>query len=224
MSIAGKEMEATQAKPRGRLGMIIGIGLILIVVAAVAAYLLGQSLRPYNLRAAELDPPRPATDFTLISSRTEQPVSLSDFRGKVVLLYFGYTTCPDVCPSTLSDFKEVYEILGKKTEKVQFLWVTVDPERDTAEKMEDYISHFNSEFMGLIPQSAEELAQVAGAYDIYYKRHDYGSGAGYLMDHTGSVALIDDEGMWRAIISFNAVPEEIAADIEYLVKEADNKK
>jgi protein SCO1/2 len=223
MSTGERALEATGAEPQRRLGTVIGVGLILIVIAAVSAFLLGQALRPYNLKAAELEPARVAPDFSLLSTRTEQPVSLGDFRGKVVLLYFGYTTCPDVCPSTLSDVTRAYEILGDKTQDVQFLWVTVDPERDTPEKMEDYISHFNTEFMGLIPSSAEELAQVASDYNIYYERIDYGSGAGYLMDHTGSVALIDADGMWRAIISFNAVPEDIAADVGYLVKEAKRK-
>ncbi|HFD40739.1 MAG TPA: SCO family protein [Anaerolineae bacterium] len=203
-----------------RWGLIVGLGLVLIVVLAGAAFALGRALRPYNLHAVELDPPKPATDFTFISSRTGQPVSLSDFRGKVVLLYFGYTTCPDVCPATLTDYKRVYEILGDKTKDVQFLWVTVDPERDTPEKMEDYVSHFNSEFLGLIPPSAEDLARVAAAYNVYYERHDYGSGAGYLMDHTATVALIDPQGMWRAIIPFQADPQETADDIEYLIKEA----
>ncbi len=206
-------------KGRGKLGLILIGALALIVVLAGAAFLVGRALQPYNLHAVELDPPRPAPDFTLISARTGQPVSLQDFRGKVVLLYFGYTTCPDVCPATLSDYKQVYEILGDKTRDVQFLWVTVDPERDTPAKMEDYVSHFNSEFLGLIPPSAEDLARVAQAYNIYYERHDYGSGAGYLMDHTATVALIDPAGMWRGIIPFRADPQEIADDIEYLLRE-----
>jgi protein SCO1/2 len=224
MNNAASTMETAMARPRGRLAIVIGVGLILIVVAALAAFLIGRSLQPYSLYASELDPPRPAADFTFLSSDTEQPSSLSDFRGKVVLLYFGYTTCPDVCPATLSDMKQVFELLGKKTEDVQFLWVTVDPDRDTPEKMEDYIRHFNTEFLGLIPPSAEELARVADAYNVYYERYDYGSEAGYLMDHTGSVALIDTVGTWRGVISFNADPKEIAADVEYLLKEAQRSK
>jgi protein SCO1/2 len=217
---ATEDMTKTSAtKPRLRLGTVIAVGLALIVIAGVAAFFVGRSLQPYSLRATELDPPLPAAEFTFTSTRSSQPVSLSDFQGKTVLLYFGYATCPDVCPATLRDYAQAYEILGEKTKELQFLWVTVDPERDTPEKMEDYISHFNSEFLGLIPPSAEELARVAADYNIYYARQDYGSGAGYLMDHTASVAVIDGDGMRRAIIPFGATAEEIAADLEYLIRE-----
>ena len=217
MSTVEGTAEEKSARSMGRLGIVIGVGLVLVIAAAVGAFLIGRSLQPYDMHATELEVPVPVTDFTFISSRTGQPVSLSDFRGKVVLLYFGYTTCPDVCPATLTDYRDAYEILGKQTKDVQFLWVTVDPERDTPEKMEDYISHFNTEFMGLIPPTAEDLARVAEAYTIYYKRHDVGSATGYLMDHTASVALIDADGMKRAVINFDAPPQEIADDVKYLI-------
>lgn len=217
MSTIESAPEATAAKPRSRLGIVIGVGLVVLIVTAGIAFLAGRLLQPYNMHATVLEPPLPTTDFTFISSRTGELVSLSDFRGKVVLLYFGFTTCPDVCPATLSDYRDAYEILGKKTEDVQFLWVTVDPERDTPEKMEDYISHFDTEFMGLIPPTPEDLAKVAAAYSIYYQRHDVGSATGYLMDHTASVALIDADGLRRAIINFDAPAEEIAADVEYMI-------
>lgn len=219
MSIEENGIETQVARPKVRLGTVIGVGLVLVVVAGVVSFLVGRSLRPHSLYATELDPPLPATDFTLIASRTGEPVNLSDFRGKVVLLYFGYTTCPDVCPATLRDYTQAYEILGKQAGDVQFLWVTVDPDRDTPEKMEDYVSHFNSEFLGLIPPSAEDLAAVAAAYNVHYQRHDYGSGAGYLMDHTASVRLIDREGKWRAVIPFEATAEDIASDLSYYVNE-----
>ena len=156
----------------------------------------------------------------MISSRTEQPVSLSDFRGKFVLLYFGYTTCPDVCPTSLAHYTKTYKMLSPRDrEHVQFLWITVDPERDSPEIMEDYISHFSPKFMlGLIPHSPEELAAVAQAYSAYYEKIDYGSEAGYLMDHSAGVVVIDPEGMWRMMYSFNTRPEDPAADLEYLIK------
>jgi len=136
------------------------------------------------------------------------------------LLYFGYTTCPDVCPASLSHYTESYELLSQKTkDKVQFLWITVDPERDTPEAMENYVSHFSPEFMlGLIPRSPEELQAVADAYHTYYEKVDYGSQVGYLMDHSAGVILIDLEGKKRLIYSFNTPPEDVASDLEYLVK------
>jgi cytochrome oxidase Cu insertion factor (SCO1/SenC/PrrC family) len=83
--------------------------------------------------------------------------------------------------------------------------------------MEDYVLHFDPSFLGLVPRNAQELERVTSAYNIYYERIDYGSEVGYLMDHTTSVTLIDERGVWRGIYSFDAPPEEIAADLKYLV-------
>lgn len=182
--------------------------------------MLGRALRPYHIQGLQLEPPMPITDFTMISSRTGQPVRLSDFNDKFVLVYFGYTTCPDVCPASLSAYKKSYNMLSSRArENVQFLWITVDPDRDTPAVMEEYVSHFVPQFMlGLIPQSPEELAQTAKTFGVHYEKVDYGSQAGYLMDHSASVALIDPQGQWRIVYSFETPPENVAADLEYLVK------
>jgi protein SCO1/2 len=207
-------------KPYGWLKWLIIGGLVLAVVMSASAYMLGRALRPHQIRGSQIAPPIAAPDITMTSSRTGQPVSLSDFGDKFVFVYFGYATCPDVCPATLSAYKQTYNMLsdGAK-DNVQFLWITVDPDRDSPEVMEEYISHFLPEFMqGLIPRTADELADAAGAFGSHYEKVDYGSEAGYLMDHTASVALIDPQGNWRIVYGFNTPPEDVAADLEYLIE------
>ncbi len=206
--------------PPTRLKRLFLGGLLLIVIVGIAAYFVGRLLRPYHIKGQQFEPV-PAYDFTMISSRTQEPISLSDFYGKkFTLIYFGYTTCPDVCPASLSAYSKSYDLLSKKAkDKVQFLWITVDPDRDTPAKMEDYINHFRPDFMlGMIPRSDEELKEVANAYSAYYEKIDTGSEAGYLMDHSAGVVLVDAKGIKRLIYSFNTSPEDVASDLEYLIK------
>ena len=187
-------------------------GLILLVLAMVA-----WRYRPYNFHGMVMSSAEYAPNFTLISSATGQPVSLRDFRGQVVLLYFGYTSCPDVCPATLADVAKALEILGRKADQVKLLWITVDPERDSPEIMEDYVKHFHPNFIGLTPRSPEETFAVATQYGIYYEKQYYGSQAGYLMDHTTTITLVDKQGYVRVIYPFGTAPTDLAADINYIL-------
>jgi len=194
----------------------------LIIIAVVALILtilcsIGWRYRPYAFHGMVMASAEPAPNFTLTSSRTGEPISLRDFEGKVVLIYFGYTTCPDVCPATLSDIAESLDLLGRKANQVQMLWITVDPERDTPEIMEDYVKHFHPDFLGLTPRTAEETFSVASQYGIYYEKQYYGSEAGYLMDHTATVILVDKESKIRVIYPFGTTPEDMAADLKYIL-------
>lgn len=187
---------------------------VLVLVAVLA--LVGWRYRPYSFHGMVMKSAELAPNFTLASSRTGETVQLRDFEGQIVLLYFGYTTCPDVCPATLADVAEAFEMIGKKSDQVQFLWITVDPERDTPEMMEDYVQHFHPDFLGLVPRSAEETLAVATQYGIYYERKDYGSATGYLMDHTATITMIDKEGYVRVVYPFGTTPEDLAADLNYV--------
>ncbi len=108
-------------------------------------------------------------------------------------------------------------LLGSKAKDVQFLWITVDPERDSPEKMEDYVKHFHPDFLGLTPRSKEETFAVATQYGIFYEKHEYGSEAGYLMDHTATITLIDQNGYVRVVYPFGTSPKDLATDLEYLL-------
>jgi protein SCO1/2 len=197
------------------------VGAVVLVIAMIGGgYFIGASLRPYELKGFQLDPPAEAYPFTMISSRTGEPVSLSDFAGKYLLIYFGYTFCPDVCPATLSTYSQVYDQLSTPAkEAVEFVMITVDPERDSLPALQEYIEHFRPQFMqGLAPRSEADLADTAKAFAIYYNKVDSGSQAGYLVDHSAGVLLINPAGQWQMVYSFNTPPEDIAADLEYLVK------
>ncbi|RMD50223.1 MAG: SCO family protein [Candidatus Thermofonsia bacterium] len=161
--------------------------------------------------------PFPAPDFTL-TYVDGRDISISDFQGKIVLLYFGYTFCPDVCPSTLLDLKRAVNELGDEGENVQVMMVSVDPKRDTPEVVAEYAAHFHPTFIGL-SGTEEEIAQAAGLYGIYYEAHEGTAESGYLVDHTASVILIDKAGNFRATYSFGTTPEEFAHDLKILLKE-----
>ncbi|MFZ5918762.1 MAG: SCO family protein [Chloroflexota bacterium] len=200
------------ASKRNRI-LIITLATLLVAILGVV----GWRYRPYSFHGMVMKSAELAPNFTLISSRTGEPVQLRDFRGQVVLLYFGYTTCPDVCPATLSDVAQAFDKLGRKAEQVQLLWITVDPERDTPLKMQDYVLHFDPDFLGLVPRSAEETLAVATQYGIYYEKRDYGSATGYLMDHTATITLIDKDSYVRVVYPFGTTPEDLAADLEYIL-------
>lgn len=162
--------------------------------------------------------PVPVNDFTLTGSSGQQ-VKLHDFRDKVVLLYFGYTYCPDVCPATMAELsKAMKELSPRDQETVQVLMITVDPDRDTPEVLGQYLSHFDPSFLGLTGTD-EEIAAAAESFGIYYRKRDGTVETGYLVDHTATVAAVDKDGALRLIYSFNTPGKDIAADLERLVRE-----
>ena len=200
-------------KEHKKAALIDGTVLVLVLLLA----LVGWRYRPYSFHGMVMKSAELAPNFVLTSSRTGEPVQLRDFEGQVVLLYFGYTTCPDVCPATLADIAEAFEMVGKRSDQVQLLWITVDPERDTPEKMEDYVNHFHPDFMGLVPRSPEETLEVATQYGIYYEKIDYGSATGYLMDHTATITLIDKDSYVRVVYPFGTSPKDLASDLDYIL-------
>ena len=156
-------------------------------------------------------------DFTLTASTGEQ-ISLSDLRGQVVLMYFGYTFCPDACPTTLNELKKVPPALGDRADEVQVVMVTVDPQRDTPEVLREYLSYFDPSFLGLTGTEEEVLA-AATPLGIYFSAHEGSAATGYLVDHTTSVLAIDKDGYLRLLYSFETPGEDIAADMRHLVRQ-----
>jgi protein SCO1/2 len=193
------------------LGLGIGIGLGVLFLAIRPLF------GPTEWHGMVIQSNQPVTNFTLTSSDGE-PVSLIDFRGKVVMLYFGYTFCPDVCPATMIELSDAMETLGEQSEDVQVVMITLDPERDTPEVMQNYVTHFNESFMGLTG-TPEELIAVTAPMGIFYERHEGSSASGYLIDHTATVAVLDKEGKLRLVYPFGITGAEMAADLKYLVRE-----
>ena len=197
-------------------------------VALVAVLLLGAALvwtlingrlpfTPYSYKGMLIQSPDKAANFTL-TDHNGQRVSLSDFQGKVVLIYFGYTFCPDACPTTLAQLKKVPPALGDDAGDVQVLMVTVDPERDTPDVLREYLSFFDPSFLGLTG-TEEEILAAATPFGIYYNQHAGTAATGYLVDHTTSVLGIDKEGYLRLVYGFETPGEDIAADVRELVRQ-----
>ncbi len=172
--------------------------------------------RNYQYQGVVIDPPAQAADFTL-TDQHGQPFRLSEQRGKVVLIYFGYTNCPDVCPITLSDYKRIKAGLGKQAGQVQFVFITVDPERDTVSRLNTYLVNFDPGFIGLTGDRAT-LEPVWKAYGVYQQKQDVGSQAGYLVDHTSRIYAIDPQGNWRVNYPFGMETDKIVNDVRHLLK------
>jgi protein SCO1 len=189
----------------------------LVVIAVAALSAIGfMLLRPYQYHGLLLESPKPATNFTLTAAGGKQ-VSLSDFRGKTVALYFGYTFCPDVCPTTLADLAKAARKLGKKADNLQVVMVTVDPERDTPERLAEYMAYFNPTFVGL-SGTVDQIAAAATAFGIYYQKHEGTAASGYLVDHTATISVLDREGRVKLVWPFGTMWEDMAADLAHLLK------
>lgn len=165
-----------------------------------------------------LDPPKEIGDFTL-TSHTGDPLSLSDLRGKAVLLFFGYTHCPDVCPMTLSEFKQVKRELGDAADRAAFVFVSVDGARDTPERLAAYVGAFDPDFIGLTGDEAA-LRQIGRDYGLFFQRSAYdNTQADYLVDHTASSFVVGPEGRLRIIYPYGTDPAIIAEGIAALLDE-----
>lgn len=156
-------------------------------------------------------------DFTL-QGPGGKPVSLSDYRGKLVLLYFGYTSCPDICPASLSIMQRTMRSLGEQAGEVQGIFVTVDPERDGGKRLQQYASYFHPDFIGL-EGSPEETRKVARQWNVAYQREASNSAAGYLISHSDYIYLLDRNGRLAALFNSKSRPAELVTAINTLLKE-----
>ena len=155
-------------------------------------------------------------DFSLTGPEGKT-VSLEDFRKKLVLIYFGYTFCPDVCPVTLSNLKLLMLSLQEKAEDVQVIFISIDPERDTYQKLKDYVPYFHPTFIGLTGSEAD-LASVAKKYQTFYLKQKVESEAGYLMAHTDVVILVDQNGRFRGRYKSKYDLDKLKTDIRWLLE------
>jgi protein SCO1 len=196
------------------------VGVLVLIIGGAGFGLWNLTTEtPYDWRGAAYDPPRSGVDFTLTDTEGE-PLSTTDLEGKVVLLYFGYTYCPDFCPATLTDFQRVKQDLGDDADQVAFAMVSVDPERDTPERMKEYLEFFDPSFIGLTG-SEDELAPIKTEYGIV-------SGAGdatpqsngedvYWVDHSTKTYVLNKDGELALEYPFGADPADITADVRHLI-------
>lgn len=172
--------------------------------------------RPYQYTATVLEPAKPVTDFT-IADQHGQPFQLSAQRGKVTLIYFGYTNCPDFCPTTMGDWKQVKQLLGEDAADVRFVLMSVDPQRDTPQALKEYLDHFDPSFIGLRP-SQEQLDQLSQEYGVGADAHTQHKDTADPRRHGTYTYAIDQAGRWRLLFSYGSHPEQIADDLKQLLQ------
>lgn len=151
-----------------------------------------------------------------LTDHTGQRRTLEDFRGKVVTVFFGFTQCPDVCPSALATMSDVMKSLGADAERVQVLFITVDPERDTQELLAHYVPTFDPRFVGLFG-TLEETAAVAKDFRIFYAKSGDTSGPNYTIDHSAGTYVFDPQGRLRLYVRHAESADSIAADLRLLL-------
>jgi protein SCO1/2 len=191
----------------------IGLGLALGLMAVGAFFL----TRPYQYHGSLIQEDYPAPDFALPDGSGGE-FRLSEERGNLVLVFFGYTFCPDVCPTTLSTMRQIHNALGRDAERVKVVFITVDPERDTPAKASEYARYFAPAFYGL-SGTEDQLAPVWEDYGVYYQLNkETPEDTAYTVDHSSQVYLVDAGGNLRLTYSFGTPAEQILADVRHLLR------
>lgn len=200
-----------------RKNLFVGAGsLLLIAVVAAATFLFGKPATFRGTTYAEPYPPAPVFSLSLVDGST---YTLNDLQGKIALVFFGYTSCPDVCPTTLAELNQALNRLNESdAARVQVVFITVDPGRDTPEKAQAYVNNFNSSFIGL-SGTEEELTPVWSSYGVFREVTEGTSAFGYLVNHTARVTLIDTVGNLRVSFGFDTPVDDIVHDLELILKE-----
>jgi len=205
MSIKGK-----------RLWWIVAI-LIGLVIFGVGC---GVFAPAYEFKGAVLEPPTPLPDFEL-KDTNQQPFHLSDVSGEIALVYFGYTFCPDVCPLTLWDVKKALADLEGR-DKVKVIFISVDPERDTPQVLERYLSGFDSNYIGLT-DNMEKIEQAMKPFGAFAEKEDVAdSAAGYLVSHTARLYLINSEQELLLMYPFGFESDDLRSDLAYLLEQQES--
>ena len=196
--------------------ILVGLGSFLLIVLVGVAVLLFSA--PASFRGSTYDKPYPvAPDFELTRSDGSS-FRLSELRGNVVILFFGYTSCPDVCPTTMAELKvAVSRLTESEAAHVKVLFVTVDPKRDTPDRVQTYISRFNPAFIGL-GGTETALAKVWQDYGVYRSDAPGTSADSYVVDHTARITVIDQDGNLRISLGYDALVDDIVHDLELLLK------
>jgi len=190
----------------------------LLATCAIAAFTLAgcqPSLQPPSFLATDITGAAFARDFTL-TDHNGRVRTLADFKGKVVAVFFGYIHCPDVCPTTLADFSLALQQLGPQAGRVQVIFVTVDPHRDTPDLLKQFVPAFNPGFLGMYAD-AETLKQLAKEYKVVYQKTSVKGADDYLIDHSAGTYVYDPQGHLRLLMPYGSSPDAIAQDLKTLL-------
>lgn len=191
-----------------------------IWLAVLLLFLLAGCVR-HTFLGTEYDPPKQLNDVQAVNWDGE-PFLLSAHQGKVLLLFFGYTYCPDICPLTMTQMNRVYDQLGNRRDGVEVLFITVDPQRDSVDRLAAYIPVFNPDFYGLYIEDAADLGQVKVDFGVFAEPEPVPAGGNpesYLVAHTGYLYVVDKAGNLRLTYPQDTPVEDLVADIKVLLKE-----
>ena len=194
------------------------LALVPLLLAVVMFFLMRDTYQPYGTRLLNQRPVE-ANQFSLINAEQKR-VSLSDFSGKVTLIFFGFVNCPDVCPTTMLELKNVYRALSEsERSRVQVLMISVDPDRDKPDLLGKYIRFFDPSFIGLTG-SAEQIAETAKKYGVFYQKSQIKSSTEYNVDHTATVFALDGKGQLRLIYGNGKAKEtqRVVQDVRWLLR------
>lgn len=186
------------------------------LAAGALAFWLPQPRREFQ--SVDISGADYARDFAL-SDHTGRLRSLQEFRGRVVAVFFGFTQCPDVCPTTLTEMTRVKRLLGDDGKKLQVVFITVDPQRDTPAVLQAYMGNFDPQYLALVP-TEQQLPEVAKEFKVYYKKIEGKTLGAYMMDHSAMTFIFDTKGRVRLYSRYGLEPEALAADVRRLLKEA----
>lgn len=212
--------------------MLIQVKRLAWLAVASLALLAGCSERPASSNEADqlilspVDTKFKNTDITgldyakgfTLTDHNGKTRTLDDFKGKAVFIFFGYTNCPDVCPTTMAEMASVLKTLGPQAEQVQVLFVTVDPERDTADLLSKYVPAFDPRFLGLTGDKAA-IDQVTKDFKVFHQKVPVKESDSYTMDHTAGSYVFDTQGRIRLFVRHGQGPEPIAHDLKLLLAE-----
>lgn len=187
-----------------------------LAVLALSMALAGCGETKKNFASIDISGAEFGKDFSFVDG-DGKPVTLSQFKGQAVVLFFGYTQCPDVCPTTMTEVAEAKRLLGAKGDKVVGLFVTFDPERDTPQLLKNYTANFGPQIIGARAASPEQLAAVAKDFRVYYKKVEGKNPGSYTMDHTAASFVYDPQGRLRLYTRYGMGAEKLAADIAQIL-------
>jgi protein SCO1/2 len=209
--------EATQGNSHALRRRVFNKAGLALCAALLSASFLGACKDPApSFKSTDITGADYGKSLSLTDVGTGRKVSLEDFRGKLVLVFFGFTHCPDVCPTTLLKAAEVKKQLGKDGDKLQVLFVTVDPERDTPEALAKYVPAFDPSFIGL-RGDAGETSKAAREFKVFYQKVPNRDGTSYNVDHTAASYVLDTEGRLRLFVRHAQPAEEIVSDLRQLL-------
>jgi protein SCO1/2 len=210
------DMNALAVSPHTSRRTVLKTALSVLVLPTVAGFLSACTQVKPKFQSVDLTGAEYATGFSL-TDHNGTTRTLKDFRGKVVVVFFGFTQCPDVCPTTMVELAKVKELLGADGDKLQAVFVSVDPERDTPEILKAYMGNFDPSFVALRPTPVQ-LAEMAKDFKVFYKRVDGKTLGSYSMDHTAGSYVFDGNGKIRLFTRYGGGAEMLAADVRQLIK------